>query len=80
MKRDLDQLRLRSALRNHDLDINRVDQDRERFVHILQVDGHPSVELHMPFDWVGLGENDEIVFTQEGEKFVRESRDLLIKP
>lgn len=69
----------RSGRRNLDLDINRVPEPFEVFVYNLSVPGHPVMELHMPIGWVGIGSEDEIVFSGEGERFIEESRELALR-
>ncbi len=72
-------VRCHSGLRNPDLDINRVPEPFEVFVHHLSVLGHPVTELHMPIRWVGIGSEDEIVFSAEGQRFIDDARELVLR-
>ena len=69
----------RSAQRNFDLDINHGPEPFEVFVYHLSVPGHPVMELHVPIEWVSIGLDDEIVFSAEGQRFIGEARELVLR-
>jgi hypothetical protein len=79
MRNDLEQVRCRSGPRNLNLDLNRVPEAFEVFVYHLKVPGHDPMEVHMPIEWVGIGSNDEIVFSAEAQRFTEESRELVLR-
>ena len=74
---DIDLLRLRSAVRNLDLDINRVSEPREMFVHLVRVADRAPIEVHVPIEWVSIDAEDVVVFNGEASRAIGEAEELV---
>lgn len=74
---DIAEIRRRSGRRNPNLDINIIPEPFEVFVYQLRVPGYPEVEVHLPIEWVSVGGNDQIAFSADGMRFLRETEELV---